>query len=199
MPASDRPETRNCERFRLALELLIDLAMKRLVGAFSVLMAACGVGDPNDGGAAPVDMNPLGRQCTALLTTQGTFAPDTANPRPAEREGCWPFGVWTFTAKVESNDCAPAPQTLPQYQFSVDYALNEDMDPIQKYRYVTDPTVKNVVKVSQAGNGICEGELSLFSTDGKSVFLFKPYVAGADNIIKGDGEFGVFDTDQYPL
>src|SRR5262252_1073013 len=95
-----------CKLFR-AVEAGIPVAdnsgMMRLAGAFaiSILVVGCGVGDPStDPGP---DKNPLGRQCTTTFMTHGTFAPDTANPPPLDpntnmpQEGCWPFGVWTFT------------------------------------------------------------------------------------------------------
>lgn len=142
-------------------------------------------------------MNTLGRVCTSVLSTQGTFAPDTANPRPADSMGCWPLGVWTFTAKVETNDCTPAPTLMPQYQFKVEFRVNEDGDKVQTFKYMTDPSVKNLVKVSEAA-GRCLGALELFSPDGKSVWLFKPGL-NTDNTIVGDGEYGVFSENQWPF
>ena len=172
--------------------------MMRLAGAFaiSILAVGCGVGDPNEG---QPDMNPLGRKCTATFSTHGTFAPDTANPRPADGgTGCWPIGVWTFSATVDTNDCSPTPTLLTQYQFKGSVTLNEDGDPIQAFSYMTDATARSIVKVSEGGSGLCEGELNLFNTDGTQVFLFKPAL-NADNTIAGDGEFGVFATNQWPF
>jgi hypothetical protein len=176
--------------------------MMRLAGALAISLFAvgCGVGDPNDGGT---QMNPLGRQCTATFTTQGTFAPDTANPPPVDPtdgtpyEGCWPIGVWTFTAKIADNDCSPAPQLASQYQFKGTMTVNEDGDPVQSFAYMTDPSARNIVKVSQGGSGLCEGEVQLFSADGLTMWLFKPAL-NADNSITGDGEYGVFDSNQWP-
>jgi hypothetical protein len=171
--------------------------MMRLAGAFaiSILAVGCGVGDPNEGG---IDMNPNGRVCTTTFTTHGTFAPDTANPRPADGgSGCWPIGVWTFSANVDTNDCSPAPQVLNQYQFKGTVTLNMDGDPEQAFSYMTDASARSIVKVSQGGSGLCEGEVQLFSTDGLKVFLFKPAL-NADNSIAGDGEYGEFTSNQWP-
>jgi hypothetical protein len=176
--------------------------MMRLAGALtiSILAVGCGVGDPNDTGP---DMNPLGRQCTTTFSTHGSFVPDTANPKPVDpetgvaAEGCWPIGVWTFQATIDTNDCAPAPTLLAQYQFKGTVTLNEDGDPIQAFEYMTDSSVRNIVKVSEGGSGLCEGEVDLYNTDGTQVFLFKPAL-NADNSIAGDGEFGVFDSNQWP-
>jgi hypothetical protein len=171
----------------------------RLVGVLSVAMfaAACGVGDPDDGTTLDPDPNPLGRQCTTVFSTTGSFAPDAAHPAPTGSTGCWPIGVWTFTAKVESNDCTPAPTIAAKYQFRGDVTLNEDGDPVQSFTYMTEPGAKHIVKVSQGGVGLCEGELNIFSADGKNVWLFKPALM-ADNTIQGDGEYGVFGDNQWP-
>src|SRR5689334_22518776 len=114
-----------CKPFRRVgpgITIADNSGMMRLAGAFaiSILAVGCGVGDPNDTGG---DMNTLGRQCTATFSTHGTFAPDTANPKPLDPEtmmpsaGCWPVGVWTFSATMDANDCSPAPTLLAQYQF----------------------------------------------------------------------------------
>ena len=53
------------------------------------------------------------------------------------------------------------------------------------------------MKVSEGGSGLCEGELSIYSADGKTVWLLKPEL-NADNTITGDGEYGQYSTDQWP-
>ena len=200
MPGDDRAGAKNCEGFALASSLLLTAAMMRLVGVLSVAMfaAACGVGDPDDGSDLDPDPNPLGRQCTTVFSTSGSFAPNNASPPPTGSSGCWPIGVWTFSAKIESNDCDPAPTLATQYQFRGEATLNEDGDPIQSFTYMTDPAARHIVKVSQGGSGLCEGELQIYSAYGKSVFLFKPAL-NADNSITGDGEFSIFGDDQWPF
>ena len=69
------------------------------------------------------------------------------------------------------NDCmAMPPALLPQYQMRVDYSLNADGDPIQTstLHHATRAS-RHTVKVSQGGAGLCEGELQIFSADGKVV------------------------------
>ncbi|MBA2540699.1 MAG: hypothetical protein H0V17_13760 [Deltaproteobacteria bacterium] len=90
-------------------------------GAFlfaSVLLGACGVGDPGDTTPDPADPNPNGLRCSAGLRTTGTFTESTTNPRPndplgpdgeagtaddntTKLGGCWPVGTWTFTAAID--------------------------------------------------------------------------------------------------
>jgi hypothetical protein len=168
--------------------------MKRLAGVFAiVLVAGCGVGDPDE-----VPPMPNGRVCTSVLSTMGSFTPDTAHPQPTDSSGCWPYGMWTFSARVEMNDCTAPPTPLGQYQMRVDYSLDpETQDPLQTYVYVTDPTVRHTVKVTQGGAGLCEGELTLYSPDGKIVWLLKPALF-ADNSILGDGEYTIYNDNQWP-
>ena len=94
--------------------------MKRLVGVVSISLfaAACGVGDPDDGSGG-TNMNPLGRQCTAVFSTSGSFAPDAAHPRrPGQRAAG--RSASGRSRSTESNDCSPAPTLQQQYQFKGD-------------------------------------------------------------------------------
>ena len=149
----------------------------------------------------PDDM--LGRVCTQELTTTGSFVQSKAPPLHEDGTpytGCWPIGTWTFTAATTTTgDCASkghTPTLLAQYQFKVDEMLDADGIPYQVNTYMTDPTVHNRVKVSQGGDGLCEGELNLFSADGKEVTILKPELY-SDNHLGGNGEFQVFGTDQW--
>jgi hypothetical protein len=170
--------------------------MMRLAGisAFFLLATGCGVGD--DGGMN-TNPNPNGRVCGATLTTSGSFVPDTASPPPTDYQGCWPVGMWTFTVSVAMNDCAAAPQPLSQYQIKGTTTLDQNGDPEPQMSYVTDPNARVIVKYSEGGSGLCEGELDLYSTDGTKVWLLKPEL-NADNSITGDGEYAEYTTDQFP-
>jgi hypothetical protein len=160
-----------------------------LVGLFAV---GCTTGDTS------MPPNPNGRVCTTTLTAAGSFAPTVSTPPPTGWVGCWPAGTWTFQMAVVMNDCTPAPTPLAQYQFIGIQELDANGDPIvDKFNYLTDPTVNYIAKVSQEGAGLCEGELDLYSADGKQVWTLKP-VLQADNTLIGDGEFGIFDTNQWP-
>jgi len=180
--------------------------MKRLAGISAVfvglIITGCSVGnDPAGGGSGSGSgsgSDTGGRMCTAQMTASGSFAPNTATPPPTDWTGCWPAGTWTFKMAVTTTDCSPAPTPLAQYVFTGEQDLDMNGDPVvDKFTYVTDPSVRNIVKVSQEGNGLCEAEVDLYSADGKTVWTLKP-VLQADNTLTGDGEYAVFDTDQWP-
>src|SRR5215218_2236425 len=66
-----------------------------------LLTAACGVGDDDDFKPDPIDLNPNGVVCSAAFAITGTFAAGTP-ARPVEvPTGCWPVGLWTFTAAID--------------------------------------------------------------------------------------------------
>ncbi len=142
-------------------------------------------------------MDMLGRVCGSTFSITGSYQQSLA--QPADVEGCWGVGTWTFSAKVESNDCTSAPAVLPMYQFKVDETTDADGNPDQTFTYMTDPSVHNRVKIS--GNGIgCEGELDLFSADGTQVYILKPELpkdAANGAALSGDGEFWIYKTDQW--
>jgi hypothetical protein len=158
-----------------------------------VLLGACGVGQD------PVP-NPTARVCTATMSVTGSFVRGVApplNPDGTMYEGCWGVGTWTFQATVNQNDCTPAPTMLPQYSFQGTLTTDPDTgDQIQQYAYVTDPSARSIVRVSAAANAACEGELSLYSSDGIKVTSLKPWL-NPDNTIVGDGEFAMYTNDQW--
>jgi len=161
------------------------------VGLLAGLLAAgCGVG--NDGGFQGT--NTLGRICSASLTITGSFEQGMA--KPADVNGCWPVGTWTFSAAIASNDCDTAPTFLPQYQFKVDQTLDADGNPEQSFTYLTDPNSHFRVKVTSGGAGQCEGELDLYSTDGTEVWILHPELYD-DLSVLGDGEYSLYDSDQW--
>jgi len=99
---------------------------------------------------------------------------------------------------IMSNDCAAPPTLLAQYQFSAHQMINMDGDIVPMYTYDTDPSsTRTLVKVSEGGSGLCEGEVSIYSADGKSVFVLKPEL-NADNTITGDGEYAEYGSNQWP-
>lgn len=164
------------------------------ISALFLLATGCGVGD--DGSMMP---DPNGRQCTAQLTTTGTFVADTANPPPMGWVTCWPVGTWTFTAKVGTTDCAPAPTPAAQYVMKGSVQPDQNGDPQPVMSFMGDASLRPIAKYSDGGSGLCEGELDLYSTDGKTVWLLKPELNTDNATLSGDGEYGVFATDQYPL
>src|SRR5262249_32914568 len=151
-----------------ASQLPMTMAMLRIAG-FSALLFATGCLVSTDRDPIP-DNNTLGRVCSTELATAGSFLqsmPAPANPDGTPYEGCWPIGTWTFTATVGMGDCSKQPTVLKQYQFRAEQALDTDGLPYQTYTYLTDPNARNRLKISQGGDGLCEGELNLFSADGK--------------------------------
>jgi len=169
--------------------------MMRLAGvsaALFVLATGCGVGNDTP------PPNPNGRVCGATLATTGTFTPDTTQPAPTGWVTCWPVGMWTFSVSVSMNDCSPAPTPATQYQMKGTTMPDQNGDPMPVMSYIGDTTIRSIAKYSDGGSGLCEGELDLYSADGKTVWLLKPEL-NADNSLTGDGEYGVFNSDQFPL
>ena len=188
--------------------------MKLAYAAISLLLiGACGVGD--DGGpTGPTDP----RLCNTEFNLTGTYAvgmapPDLVNndtqQPPADGvpdiQGCWPTGMWTFTAAVTTNDtmtpdCSPAPNVPQQVQFRVDF-VSDPNDPTYTYTLLA-PTgfKKTIVKISQGGGGLCEGQVELYSEDGKETFNFHPIlnVFNQNGPLAGQGEFARFNVSQIP-
>lgn len=161
------------------------------------LIGCTGDAPPGGGGGGDPDIDPDPRTCVANLSTSGTFEVD-ASADPSVSSGCRPWGTWTFTTAIVSNNCTPAP-TVQQYKFKVTQKLDDVGDPLpNEYTYLTDPAARSMVKVSQGGSGLCAGSVELYSTDGKTVFNLRPEL-NSDNSITGDGEYAIFATDQWPL
>jgi hypothetical protein len=146
-------------------------------------LAACTTGD--------TPPNPNGMTCSTELSLSGQFTPDGS--RPAAYDGCWGAGSWSFTASISSNTCQTAPAVAPQYMFVAASELDMNGDPIVDKFTLQAPdgaSVMNVVKLSQLGNSICEGEVDICSADGKQVFQLRPDLTEAvGNAITGQGEF----------
>jgi hypothetical protein len=147
---------------------------------------------PNDKPPSDDRNTALGILCDAHLMLNGTFAPDAAMPKPAEVEGCWAVGIWTFSATVDMNNGCEAPKLEKEYKFQV----TRDASDNENYTYLTDPANEFVrVKVTSGGSGLCEGGVTIFSTDGKTVWNLKPNLF-ADNTLGGQGEYEVYGSDQ---
>jgi hypothetical protein len=174
--------------------------MLRFAGICAVFVATgCMVSSEGDDSYLPTGQDLLGRVCTMQMTITGTFTQSMEPPENANGEpytGCWPIGTWTFRATRGETDCSGTPQLLEQYQFKVDYRFDDDGNQYQSNTYMTDPTVRHRVKVSQGGAGLCQGELNLFSSDGKEVWIIKPSLY-ADGTLRGDGEYALYKDDQW--
>jgi hypothetical protein len=188
---------RESSEFALAPVLPIPPGMRTLLGALAtgLLLAACGVGDD------PVsdDRNEnLGIDCNATFTTAGTWTA-AAPARPADvPTGCWPVGTWTFTAKVDTNECAAPPALLPSYSFKVDRAVNPDptMDIgyVETYTWFGDQALLFKLAVSETGSG-CEGGLELYSVDGMEYWNMKPLLQD-NGTVAGFGEYAHYTMSQ---
>lgn len=173
--------------------------MLRIAGlcAAALLATACTVDSVDDGTVMGPDL--IGRVCTMQMTVTGSFVQSSAPPPNEDGSaytGCWPIGTWTFQAQRGVTDCSTTPMLLSQYQFKVEQRLDSDGLPYQFNTFMTDPSIRNRVKVSQGGNGLCEGEVNLFSADGKEVWIIKPELY-ADKHLGGDGEYSLHSSDQW--
>lgn len=161
-----------------------------LILAPLALVAACDPGSVDDGQTQDELV------CSASLTMAGTLA--VSAPKPAEIDGCWPIGTWTFTATVGEHDCSAAPTPLAQYQIKVDRDLaSEDPDYTWTYEYLTDPSVTADIGVTSGGGGLCEAIVMLYSADGKTVWNMHPALQ-ADNTLNGTGDYEVHTVTQIP-
>jgi hypothetical protein len=170
--------------------------MLRIAGVCALIF---GTGCLVESDAPPVGADPNGRICNTQLAVTGTFVQSKAPPVYEDGTpytGCWPIGTWTFSASITEGDCQQEPALLPQYQFKVDEELDADGEPYQVNTYMTDPSQRHRVKVSQGGAGLCEGELNLFSADGKEVWIIKPGLY-EDLSLKGSGEYSLYGDDQW--
>lgn len=140
----------------------------------------------------------LGIDCNATFTTTGTWTASTPTRPAAVPTGCWPVGTWTFTAKVDTNECAAAPALLPTYSFKVDRAVNSDpnMDIgyVESYTWLGDKALLFKLAVTEVGNG-CEGGLELYSVDGMEYWNMKPLLQD-DGKVAGFGEYARFKKSQ---
>ncbi len=130
--------------------------------------------------------------CDATLSIAGTFV--QGDPPPSDLGGgCWPDGMWTFTATVTDNGgCPTAPPIPPQFQ----YKVVQDDDFNDTITYLTDPTNMFTPSSISGGDGaICVGEFIIYSSDGKSIFNLRPALQ-ADNSLNGAGDWALYNSDQ---
>lgn len=168
------------------------LPMRVMRPALLLALVACTSGD------AP-QTNTIGRQCSAMLTLAGSFVQTSARPVGSDGmpiTGCWPIGTWTFSATLGENDCSDTPVLLPKYVFTGTEGSDSDGDYTESFAYTTDPSAMTIVKVTEAGNGLCEGELDIFSSNGLDEWDFSPFL-NPDNSIDGQGLYSEYTTDQW--
>jgi hypothetical protein len=187
---------RKSNHFALASSLLSIVPMLRAALLASLVFTSfeCTSGD------APPPNNTIGRNCLDPMMLSGTFVQST--PPPIEPDGsawtgCWPIGKWTFTATlVGTNACSDTPMIAPSYSFTGTEGSDMDGDPTENFAY-SDPSAMVIVKVTEAGNGECEGEVDLFSSDGLKEWNLNPFLQ-PDNTINGSGYYAEYGSDQWP-
>ena len=173
--------------------------MLRIAGVSALILASGCLVESSGEDLTPTDM--LGRLCTTEIAVTGSFVQSKAPPPNEDGTaytGCWPIGTWTISATYATGDCSDTqkPALLPQYQFKGEELIDADGINYQEFTYMTDPSVHHRVKVSQGGDGLCEGELNLFSADGKQVTILKPEMY-SDLHLGGTGELQVYGKDQW--
>lgn len=167
-----------------------------------LLAVACTSGDP-----ANPNNDTRGIQCTTHVNitgpgaNAGTFTQTQAPPAPPLAPNCWPIGKWVFSVTVDTtmSTCTPAPTPLGKYEFDGSTTTDMNGDYIEAFAYVpqaNDPTANYHVGANEGGTGLCEGDLELYSADGKQVWIFKPEL-NADNTLTGGGEFRIYGSDQW--
>jgi hypothetical protein len=181
-----------------------------LLLSVSFLVGACGVGDEETN-------TPDERLCNAQLSITGTFtmsqpAPDLVdndtNMPPADGQpdftGCWPTGMWKFTASIDSTTCSSPPtQPATEYQFVTTYMQGSDGAGGEYDYQLVAPSLQvgeYRLKVSSGGGGLCEGVMELYLDGAKKAWLLHPAlnVFNQSGPLTGVGEYGEFDEAIYP-
>ncbi len=154
-------------------------------------VVGCGVGGIQGSGGG----NELA--CAAPVSITGSFSMEAAQPN--EISGCWPIGTWSFSITVGDGDCGDVPAPLATYavRFERDLSANQpDYEWISTY--LTDPSDTSAhVSVTSGGGGLCEGNIQIYSADGRAVWNLHPALQ-ADGSITGQGEFMRYTSDQRP-
>lgn len=182
-------------------------------GRFLILavLSACGVGD-ND---MPLPSTPEERICSATLALTGTFAmsssvPDAVNNTTKmppgdgmpDFTGCWPTGVWTFTAAVGENTCATPPVPDAQYKFTTTYTLDSNMEGPKYDHTLNSPALTGDyrLKVSSGGGGLCEGVIEIYKDGATKAWILHPAlnVFNMSGPLTGEGEYSEYPGPVYP-
>jgi hypothetical protein len=195
--------------------------MSHRVGAFilvSLFGVGCGVGDDN---VEPNDPNPEGIVCTDAFKITGTFTPGTPTRDADTPTGCWPVGTWTFTASLDPTDtyvrditgdmkpdrCGQVAKTAPAtVDASYSFVVNRTQDPNgtdwvdsvtltgaapSGAHTVWNDKVLYKLSITEGGGLDCEGNLELYSSDGKSYWNLHPMQADGQPL-SGFGDFTLY-------
>jgi hypothetical protein len=120
--------------------------------------------------------------------------------------GCWPAGTWTFTAKVDSNECKTPPAVLASYSFRVD-RMDEPNGQGLVENYANLTTVNGLqwhIAVSSNGAG-CEGNFEFGTADGKQYWHMQPTLLNPTPpsttpslTLSGSGDYALYNNDAWP-
>jgi len=165
--------------------------------------------------------NPEGIVCTDAFKVSGSFAPGTPVRDADSPTGCWPVGTWTFTVSIDPTDenvqditgdkkpdrCGSVAQTsIATFDASYSFRVDRTQDPngddwVDSYTLIgSSPsgghTVWNdkvlyKISVTEGGGLDCEGNLELYSADGKSFWNLHPMQADGQPL-QGFGDFVLY-------
>lgn len=168
-----------------------------LLAGLSLAIPACDLGGVGAGGpdAGTNRNSALGIICNATFKLTGSFSPSSTDPS-GDPQNCWPYGNWTFTAAMNTDECQTPPTLLPQYQFTVSQTVDANGDTQDVYAFTSDPSSHYRLKVSGDGGGLCQGGLEIYSMDGKQYWDMKPSLE-TGNTVDGFGEYALYDSDQW--
>jgi len=165
-------------------------------------MVGCGVGD-DDMKPDPTGGNPNMEVCAAHFSISGSFTAGTPG-RPIDPDtmmpitGCWPVGVWTFTAQIsDMGNCTDAPAISPSYSFRVDRMDPDGAGYIESYALLAGGDgLQSHLHVSAGGGGDCEGGVEFGSQDGLQYWNLHPDLTGT--ALNGSGDFILYKTNGWP-
>lgn len=181
-----------------------------LLGSLLLFIGACGVGDEETN-------TPDERLCSAELAITGTFtmsqpAPDVVNNDTnlppgdgmPDVTGCWPTGMWVFSASIESTTCSTQPmQPATEYRFTTTYAQGADGQGGEFTHALVAPALEMGqyrLKVTSGGGGECEGVMELYLDGAKKAWILHPAlgVFNTSGPLTGVGEYGEFSEPIFP-
>lgn len=167
-----------------------------------VACLGCGVGDDPTG----PDPNPNRVRCSGAFTTMGLFVEavlrplidDPIDPRNGFAiQGCWPVGTWTFTATIDAvaevpdidgdligdrcgDDGTTPPTVDAEYKFRVERVIDANGEPVDQTTYLGTSPDFFKVKISEGGDGDCQGVMEMVSADKTKWWGLNPTICTSD-------------------
>lgn len=160
-----------------------------------------GDGDGDDSTVMPDPNNPNRYACTSGYTVTGTFTP--SGTRPPDVGGCWPAGMWTFSAAID-----PTYEAVDITGDGVgDKCLDSDMPTLAASYSLTITKTKvdgrwqedvtfggnmaelNRIKISEGGDRECTAGVELFLNDDFDFVNLAPTQDFEETNLAGKGSF----------